>query len=140
MGRRYDGGLVTLADLTAVWTPPSALVALVSGVVFGLGVGWIATSPSRSRSDLAGPLRIGLTAALFVASAGLTFYAGQTLAGYLGHDPLWFRVMSRYGQWLLFSLAIGATTWLLIRRDRGARRRQAHSRALSEMGKDAGYR
>ena len=124
---------MTLADLTAVWAPLSALIALVSGVAFGLGVGWVANSPSRSRSDLAGPLRIALTASMFVASAGLMFYAGQTLAGYISDDPLWFRVMSRYGQWILFSLAIGATTWAHIRWDRSNRRHRAHDRALSEL-------
>ena len=126
---------MTFADLTAVWTPLSALVALISGVLFGLAFGVFATSPIHSRSDLAGPLRIALIATLFAMSAGLTFYAGQSLAGYVSHDPLWFRVMSRYGQWLLFSAAIGVTTWALIRRDRRCRRSRAHSRALSELGR-----
>lgn len=123
---------MTIADLTAVWTPLSALVAIASGVLFGLAFGLFASS-TRSRSDLAGPLRIALTGALFVASAGLTFYAGQTLAGYLVHDPLWFRVMSRYGQWVLFSGSLGATSWLLIRHDRSGRRRRAHDRAVIEI-------
>lgn len=124
---------MTFADLTAVWTPLSACVALISGVLFGLAFASIATSPTRSRSDLATPLRIALIAALFSASAGLTFYAGQSLAGYVVHDPLWFRVMSRYGQWVVFSLAIGATSWVLIRRDRRGRRNRAHDRALDEL-------
>lgn len=128
---------MTIADLTAVWTPLSALVAIASGVLFGLAFGLFAVNPTRSRSDLAGPLRIALTGALFVASAGLTFYAGQTLAGYLVHDPLWFRVMSRYGQWVLFSASIGAMSWVLIRHDRSGRRRRAHDRAVIEIEEEA---
>lgn len=124
---------MTFAELTEVWTPLSALIALGSGIAFGTAVGWFAVNPTYSRSDLAGPLRIARDVALFAMSAGLTFYAGQALAGYLVHDPLWFRVMSRYGQWLLFSLAIGVTTWVLVRRDRSLRRRRAHQRALAEI-------
>jgi hypothetical protein len=124
---------VTLAELTEVWSPLSALIALVSGVAFGLAVGWFATNPAYSRSDLAGPLRIALGTVLFSVSAGLVFYAGQTLGSFLSDDPHWSRVMSRYGQWILFSLAIGVTTWALIRRDRSRRRRRAHQRALAEI-------
>ena len=126
---------MTFAELSEVWSPLSALLALVSGVAFGLAFGWFASNPTYSRSDIAGPLRIALIVVLFVASAGLTFYAGQTLGSFLSDDPLWFRVMSRYGQWLLFSLAIGVTTWALIRRDRSNRRHRAHRRALRELGR-----
>ena len=129
------GAGITLAELTEVWSPLSALLALISGVAFGVGAGWFANSPTYSRADLAAPLRIALIAALFVASAGLTFYAGQTLGSYLSDDPYWSRVMSRYGQWLLFSAAIGITTWAMIRRDRSNRRHRAHRRALSELGR-----
>lgn len=126
---------MTFADLTSVWTPLSAGGALVSGVMFGLAFGLFAINPTRSRSDLAGPLRIALIATLFAASAGLVFYAGQALAGYLVADPLWFRVMSRYGPWLVFSASIGVTTWVLIRHDRSDRHSRARKRALDRLGK-----
>lgn len=124
---------MTLAELTEVWSPLSALIATVSGVLFGLAFGWIAINPVYSRSDLAGPVRVAFWTALFAASAGLVFYAGQTLGSFLSADPHWSRVMSRYGEWVLFSLAIGVTTWALIRRDRSARHQRARNRAISEM-------
>jgi hypothetical protein len=124
---------MTFAELTEVWSPLSALIAVISGVLFGLAFGWIATNPAYSRSDLAGPLRIALTVVLFAVSAGLTFYAGQTLGSFLSADPHWSRVMSRYGQWVLFSAAIGVTTWVLIRHDRASRRARARDRAVSEL-------
>lgn len=126
---------MTFAELTEVWTPLSATIALASGVLFGLVFGWFASNPAHSL-DIAGPLRVACMAALFVASAGLIFYAGQTLGSYLSNDPLWFRVMSRYGPWLLFSVAIGVTSGLLIRRDRSIRRHRAHNRAVHELHRD----
>jgi hypothetical protein len=123
---------VTLGSLVEVWTPLAAAFAILSGVAFGLAVGWISVNPSYS-AGVAGALRIGILATLFAASGGLMFFAGQALAGLLGHDPLWNRVMSRYGQWILFSVSIGMTTFVLVRRDRAARRRRAHDRAVASM-------
>lgn len=124
---------ITLDELVRVWTPASAFFAVLSGVIYGLAAGWIATSPTYS-AGLASAVRIGIMATLFAASGGLVFFALQALGSYLSHDPLWFRVMSRYGQWLLFSLTIGVTTWLLVRRDRSLRRRRAHEQAVQLHG------
>jgi hypothetical protein len=127
---------MTFAELTEVWNPLSALIAAISGVLFGFAFGWLATSPTHSRSDLGTPRRIALWAGLFAASAGLVFYAGQTLGSFLSADPHWSRVMSRYGEWLVFSGAIAATAWALIRHDRWMRRLRARNRAISEMRHD----
>lgn len=123
---------MTLTDLTAVWAPLSGLIAIISGVVFGIAFGWLATSPTHSRSDLETPHKIAFWMTAFAASAGLVFYAGQTLGSFMSNDPLWSRVMSRYGEWLVFSVAVGLTMWLLVRHDRGARRTRAYNRAVSE--------
>jgi uncharacterized membrane protein len=124
---------MTLADLAEVWTGPSALFAIASGVLFGVAVGWISINPNYS-AGVASAVRIGAIAFMFAASGGLTFYAGQALGSYLSDDPSWYRVLSRYGQWIVFSLAIGVTTWFLIHRDRGARRRRAHERITGYSG------
>jgi hypothetical protein len=123
---------VNLDELTEVWTPVSAILAVVAGVAYGVLTGWIATNPVYS-TGTASAFRIALISFVFAASAGLVFFALQTLGTYLSGDPNWPRVMSRYGQWLLFSLAIAVTTWLLVARDRSRRRRRAHDVAVAEL-------
>lgn len=123
---------MTVDDLTAVWTPLSAFFAVVAGMVYGVLVGLVVTNPTYG-SGIAGPVRMGIIAAVFAASGGLMFFALQTLGSYYSHDPLYSRVMSRYGQWLLFSITIGIVTGLLVRRDRARRRRIAHERAMAEI-------
>lgn len=123
---------MTFDELVRVWTPASALGAIVGGVIYGLAVGFIATNPNYS-AGLVSAFRIGLLTAFFAASGGLIFFALQALGSYIAHDPLWFRVMSRYGQWVLFSATIGFTTWHLVRRDRIRRKRAAHDRALEDL-------
>ena len=125
---------MNLAELAEVWTLPSAILAIFSGILFGSAVGWISINPNYS-AGIAGPLRIAVIAAVFAASGGLTFYAGQALGSYLSDDPNWHRVMSRYGQWILFSLTIGATTWVLTQRDRHNRRHRAHDLVVGELGR-----
>lgn len=122
---------MTLADFTAVWTPLSALFAIIAGGIYGSAVGWVATNPAYS-STAAGPVRIGLLTAAWLMSGGLVFFALQTLGTYLSGDPNWPRVMSRYGQWVLFSIVIGLTTWFLVRHDRARRRRHAHDAVAGE--------
>lgn len=123
---------MSLAELTEVWSPLSALLAIAAGVGYGILVGWIATNPAYS-SGMASPLRLAVIALVFAASAGLVFFALQTLGSYLSGDPHWSRVMSRYGQWAVFSLAIGVTTWIVVKRDLHQRRNRAHQRAIAEL-------
>lgn len=120
---------MTFSDLTAVWTPTSAVLAVTAGVIYGLFIGRLIVNPTYG-ANIAGPRRLALITGIAAASGGLTFFALQALGSYLSGDPFWFRVMSRYGQWILFSLAIAATTWALVRRDRSRRRRLAHDLAL----------
>ena len=125
---------MSLADLAAVWTLPSAEFAVLSGIRFGLAVSWISTNPNYS-AGLASALRVGVIAFFFAASGGLIFYAGQALGSYLSADPIWYRVLSRYGQWIVFSLSIAVTTWVLIRRDQRDRQRRAHARLVGYDGR-----
>lgn len=122
---------MNLAELTEVWTIPSAILAIVAGVAYGLLVGWIATNPAYS-SGIAGPIRSAIIATVFAASGGLIFFAFQTLGSYYSNDPHFTRVMSRYGQWLLFSVTIGVTTWALVQRDLRRRRRRARDQVSTE--------
>lgn len=122
---------MTWETLTEVWTPLSALFAIIAGVAIGVGIGWFATNPQYS-TGTATPRRLSTLIAFTGMSAGLAFFALQTLGTYLSHDPQWPRVMSRYGQWVVFSVAIGVTTWYLIRRDRDRR----HARARANVAND----
>lgn len=122
---------MTWEELTEVWSPLSALLAIAAGVAYGILVGWIATNPSYS-AGTASALRLAVLASVFAASAGLVFFACQTLGSYLSHDPHWSRVMSRYGQFVVFSLAIGVTTWASVAWDRRRRRSRAHERAIAD--------
>lgn len=123
---------MNVADITEVWTPLSALLAVFAGVAYGLLVGWIATDPNYS-AGTASALRLAVIATVFAASAGLIFFALQTLGTYLSGDSNWPRVMSRYGQWVVFSLSIGITTWVRVERDLQRRRARAHERAVAEL-------
>ena len=124
---------MNLSEITEVWTPTSAILAIVAGIAYGLLVGWIATDPNYS-AGIASAARLAVIAFVFAASAGLIFFALQTLGTYLSGDPNWPRVMSRYGQWVVFSLAIAVTTWVLVERDRHRRRARAHDRAIEIEG------
>lgn len=126
---------MNLAELAEVWTPISAAAAIATGVIYGLAVGWIATNPLYS-AGLAGAARVAFLALIFAASGGLLFFAGQALGSYLSADEFWYRVMSRYGQWVLFSMAIGLTVWILVQRDRSRRRRRAHDQAVADPAGD----
>lgn len=122
---------MTWSTFSEVWTPYSALFAIVAGIVIGLGTGWFATNPLYS-TGIAAPRRLATLIAFFLICLGLAFFATQTLGTYLSGDPMYPRVMSRYGQWVVFSLAIGVTTWYLIRRDRNRR----HARARANVAND----
>lgn len=123
---------MNLNDISEVWTPMSAILAIVAGVGYGLLVGWIATDPNYS-AGTASALRLAFIAFTFAASAGLVFFALQTLGTYLSGDPNWPRVMSRYGQWVVFSLAIGVTTWFRVENSIRRRRRRAHDLVAAEI-------
>lgn len=122
---------MNLTTLTEVWTPISALMAVVAGIAMGICVGWAATNPLYS-SGIATAIRIATLTTSFVAGAGLLFFALQALGSYLSNDPNWPRAMSRYGQWVLFSFSTGVTTWIQITRDRSRRRHRAHDIAVTQ--------
>lgn len=115
---------MSLDELSKVWTPSSAVLAIIAGVVYGILAGRVANNPTYS-SGVASPIHIAIVTGVFAASSGLIFFAAQTLGSYLSNDPNWSRVMSRYGQWVLFSVTIACTTWALVRRDRAVRRKRA---------------
>src|SRR4051812_43342026 len=80
-----EGRVVTVSDISEVWTPMSAILAIVAGVGYGLLVGWIATDPTYS-AGTASAARLAVIAIVFAASAGLIFFALQTLGTYLSGD------------------------------------------------------
>lgn len=127
---------MTLEQVSEVWTPLSVASAAIAGVLFGfLAIGLVTTKARFSSGD-AGPLEVGFLTFALVASAGLVFYALQAVTTYLGGDPQWTRVVSRYGLWLLYSAALGVGTLLRSQLALRRRRSRAHDRAVDELGPD----
>lgn len=123
---------MTIAELTAVWTPLAMLIALGEGLLFGyVLIGRFAVDPAYA-TRVARPLEYGALTALMTAAAGLVFYAGQILASYLGGDTAWTRVVSRYGIWVAFSVAIGFGMWVRLHRHLARKHAEVHDRATSD--------
>ena len=125
---------MTVAELVEVWTPLSIAVAMLSGL--GLGyvlVGRFAVDPAYASGE-ASALEYAATTAVTAIAAGLIFYGGQILTSYIGGDTAWTRVVSRYGIWVAYSVAIGLGLWLRLRRHVARKRYEAHERAVRELG------
>jgi hypothetical protein len=124
---------MTWAQLTEVWTPLSTIANFLGGLLFGLlGVGWAAVNPAYS-ARLALPREVALITFLMTASGGLVFYGIQTATSVIGEDPAWTRVVSRFGIWVLFAVAIGAGAWIRLRWDLWRRHAKAHTQAVAEL-------
>lgn len=124
---------MTLADLTAVWSPATILAAIVAGAIVGIVlVGSLASNPAYAAKD-ATPLRYGLLTAVAAGAAGCAFYSLQILASYVDEDPNWRRAASRFLLWVVFSIVIGLGTWIRLVRHIARRHREAHDRAVAEI-------
>lgn len=96
-----------LQAITAVWTLPGVVTAIVGGMAAGLFVQ--AVHPRREREDLR---RIAGLKAFVLLWIGLLFWAGQIVDALLAGDELIARVVSRFALWVLFSIAGGAGVYL----------------------------
>src|SRR5258706_15841948 len=98
---------MTLAELVSVWTPLSIGVAMASGALLGyVALGRFAADPAYA-SGIAGPGEVAILATVLTAATGLIFYGGQVGTSWIAGDAGWVRLLSRYGIWLAYSIAIG---------------------------------
>lgn len=128
---------MTLEELTAVWTPLSLGVAVLSGALLGYVVlGRFAADPAYA-SGIASPLEVAVLTFVLTAAAGLIFYGGQIGTSWIGGDTAWTRVVSRYGIWLAYSVAIGVGLWIRLHRHLARKHAEVHDRAVSELADEA---
>lgn len=128
--------IVDVADiLFGVWTPP----VLVSAAMTGLGVGYIAIATILRNplfsSGLATPGQNATLATIVAMLGGGAFWVGQVVGSYVDGDPLWWRVLSRFGVWLVFAACFGLGAYLAARKDRETRAARARDRARRELGR-----
>lgn len=89
--------------LTSVWSVPSILVAVFGGLATGALLLYYLHRRDPRHAGTYGVLVAGaLTLVMGV------FYLGQTAEAVLTGDPLWYRIVSRFGLAVMFSVAAGA--------------------------------
>lgn len=124
---------MTLEQLVEVWTPLSIAAAVLSGLVVGYFlVGRFASDPAYA-SGIAGPFDYAVITAVLSIAIGMIFYSLQILTSFIGGDTAWTRVVSRFGLWVLYAIAIGVGTWIRLRRHIRRKHVEAHERAIHEL-------
>lgn len=120
-----------VALITTVWTPAGTAVAAIAGLMLGvLVLGYLATLPTYVSE--ATPLEAGGIVVLASSLAGAVFYAGQIVVA-VGADDVPDRLVSRYGLWVLYSVAMGAGTWARLAWALYRRGRHVHEQAVTEV-------
>jgi hypothetical protein len=109
--------------VTVVWSPSSAIAAVVGGFALGALILW-KQSPTRPK------FRAGIT--LLV---GTVFYTGQTVATVMTEPTtdasIAPRLTSRFLLWVLFSAAVGVGCWVSGRRWHRQQVKDRRDRALA---------
>jgi hypothetical protein len=104
-----------VTEFFAVWTPGSVITALVGGLLMGF---LLVSRFDNPRFDALESIGVILILGIF---AGLTFWSGQIVDTYATSGPAFgWRVVSRFGLFVLFVLALGAGTGLGVRFRRGS--------------------
>lgn len=103
-----------MTDLFVVWTPGAVLTAIVGGTLLGFV---LVSRFDNPRFDAVETIAVMVIIGLF---AGLVFWAGQAVETYFSEGPaLAWRVVSRFGLWGVFVLALAGGTGLGVRFRRG---------------------
>lgn len=125
---------MTLDQLTEVWNLASILFAICAGVGLGaLAVGHYASDPAYASGE-ATSAEYGVLVGFLAIAIGLVFFGFQVLATYLDGDPHWTRVVSRFGVWVVYSVAIGLGTGMRLTWHTSRKHAEAHARAEQELG------
>lgn len=125
-------------ELTAafgeVWTPATSITALMAGLAMGFFVvGTIAANPLYA-SNLAAASAVGRLVGGMAIITGVVFYVGQAIAAIADGDAGWPRVVSRFGLWMVYAIALGIGSWLRLRRHAAMRAKAAVAQAHLEIG------
>jgi hypothetical protein len=103
-----------VTDFLIVWTPASVLTALIGGGALGLLI------VSRFENPRFDALETVAVMVIIGMLAGLVFFAGQAVETYYSDGPAFaWRVISRFGLWGLFVVAMAFGTGLGVRFRRG---------------------
>lgn len=125
--------MISVADLTEVWTPASILFAASCGVLLGLlAIGKYSSDPAYASGEST-PLEYGLLVAVLCAAIGLVFFGFQIIGTYVAADPEWTRVVSRLGLWLLYAGAIGLGTYVRLTWHVSRKHTEARENAAREL-------
>lgn len=90
----------------------TALMAILAGVVLSMAGALFAPDWAFERIPAHYPL--AWLSALSVAWTGFLFYVLQTIGAFAAGDPLWPRIVGRFGLFLVMALAHGLTfNWCL---------------------------
>lgn len=126
---------MTFDQLVEVWNLASVVFAIFAGTLLGaLAVGHYASDPSYA-SGQATPVDYAVLVGVMTTAVGLVFFGFQVLGSFLDDDPLWTRVVSRFGLWVVYSVAIGVGTWARLRWHAQRKRAEVHARADHELNK-----
>lgn len=124
-----------MTELFGVWTPATAIAAIVGG----LGFGYVFTAAiirTALFASLAIPARVGaVLMGLLMMGAGILFYLGQVAATIAGGDSQWPRVLSRFTLWLVYAIFLAVGTYFAARRDEQRRHAWARETAQREVGR-----
>lgn len=103
-----------IEHLLVVWTAASVVTAIVGGFALGLVV------VARFENPRFDAIESGGVMVLLGILAGAVFFIGQAIEALSSDGPQFaWRVVSRFGLWGVFTLAMGAGTALGIRFRRG---------------------
>lgn len=126
---------MTLELLTEVWNEYTILFAICAGISLGyLVVGHYASDPAYASGE-ATSVEYGVLVATLAVAIGLVFFGFQVIATFIEGDPLWTRVVSRFGIWVVYSVAIGLGTGIRLTRHTRRKRAETHARAEHELNK-----
>lgn len=121
-------------DLGLVWSPSAIAAAVVGGLGMGIFVLGSVATDARYTSGIATPHQVAQLVTVVTFVGGLVFFVGQATATWAEHDPNWPRVVSRFGVWCAYAVALGAGTWLRLGWAAARRRRRVLARARQELG------
>lgn len=122
-----------VAQLFAVWSPTTLVVAIVAGALVGYFlVGMVAADPDYAAAT-ATAAELGRVVAFLAAILGVVFYVGQAVGSWADGDPNWPRVVGRFGLWLVYAGVLGLGAWRRVADTGARRRREALAQAHREI-------
>lgn len=116
--------------MTTVWTPQTLIVATIAGFTLGAVVLAYLTDLPAYASD-ATPIEVAVGVAVSAIIAGAVFYAGQIIVD--SQEDLAVRLVSRFGVWVFYSVAMAGGTAVGLAVRRHARHRRLRALALEEV-------